>query len=185
MSMTDREPQALDVLDDAGRKVLFTEARTANTTRHCRPVFLLAVRASGFAAGPMAGFDKAGVDEEFFAGTGWRSHLVVNIGHPGAELRVSAAAPRARRARPRLGLTDGTPHCISTGVVRFTRWGVPVHRMEPWGLAAKATSLALGDAEQSRPSPHAVANRAPRTAPVTGAPVVLADCSGPKEKTRE
>ncbi|MCX5008620.1 nitroreductase family protein [Streptomyces sp. NBC_00638] len=31
MSTTDREPQqTLDVLDDAGRKVLFTEARTAN-----------------------------------------------------------------------------------------------------------------------------------------------------------
>ncbi|MEU2623035.1 malonic semialdehyde reductase [Streptomyces sp. NPDC007157] len=187
--MTDREPQALDVLDDAGRKVLFTEARTANTfaevavaddelamiwelarwspsaangqplralfvrtregkerlVRHLDEgnraktltapavailaydldfheqmptvfpargdllraafadqtdarqsiaaynsalqtgVFLLAVRASGFAAGPMAGFDKAGVDEEFFAGTSWRSQLVVNIGHPGAD----------------------------------------------------------------------------------------------------
>lgn len=189
MSMTDREPQALDVLDDAGRKVLFTEARTANTfaevavaddelamiwelarwspsaangqplrvlfvrtregkerlVRHLDEgnraktlsapavavlaydldfheqmptvfpargdllraafadqidaresiaaynsalqtgVFLLAVRAAGFAAGPMAGFDKAGVDEEFFVGTSWRSHLVVNIGHPGAD----------------------------------------------------------------------------------------------------
>ncbi|MGW7244312.1 malonic semialdehyde reductase [Streptomyces sp. NPDC054804] len=187
--MTDREPLALDVLDDAGRKVLFTEARTANTfaevavaddelamiwelarwspsaangqplralfvrtregkerlVRHLDEgnraktlsapavailaydldfheqmptvfpargdmlraafadqtdarasmaaynsalqtgVFLLAVRASGFAAGPMAGFDKAGVDEEFFAGTSWRSQLVVNIGHPGAD----------------------------------------------------------------------------------------------------
>ncbi|GAX57957.1 putative NADH dehydrogenase/NAD(P)H nitroreductase [Streptomyces olivochromogenes] len=189
MSMTDREPQALDVLDDAGRKVLFTEARTANTfaevavaddelamiwelarwspsaangqplralfvrtregkerlVRHLDEgnraktlrapavavlaydldfheqmptvfpargdllraafadqidaresiaaynsalqtgVFLLAVRAAGFAAGPMAGFDKAGVDGEFFAGTSWRSQLVVNIGHPGAD----------------------------------------------------------------------------------------------------
>jgi 3-hydroxypropanoate dehydrogenase len=189
MSMTDREPQALDVLDDTGRKVLFTEARTANTfaevavaddelaliwelarwspsaangqplrvlfvraregkerlVRHLDEgnraktlsapavavlaydldfheqmptvfpargdllraafadqidaresiaaynsalqtgVFLLAVRAAGFAAGPMAGFDKAGVDEEFFVGTSWRSHLVVNIGHPGAD----------------------------------------------------------------------------------------------------
>jgi 3-hydroxypropanoate dehydrogenase len=46
-------------------------------------IFLLAVRASGLAAGPMGGFDMAGVDEEFFAGTSWRSHLVVNIGHPG------------------------------------------------------------------------------------------------------
>ncbi|MFF4232453.1 malonic semialdehyde reductase [Streptomyces sp. NPDC001820] len=189
MSMTYREPQALDVLEDAGRKVLFTEARTANTfaatavadnelamiwelarwspsaangqplrvlfvrtgegkerlARHLDEgnraktlsapavailaydvhfheqmptvfpargdmlraafadqtekreslaaynsalqtgVFLLAVRAAGLAAGPMAGFDRAGVDEEFFAGTSWRSHLVVNIGHPGAD----------------------------------------------------------------------------------------------------
>jgi 3-hydroxypropanoate dehydrogenase len=29
--MTDREPQSLDVLDNAGRKLLFTEARTVNT----------------------------------------------------------------------------------------------------------------------------------------------------------
>ncbi|MER5411220.1 malonic semialdehyde reductase [Streptomyces sp. NPDC002769] len=187
--MTDREPQTLDVLDDAGRKLLFTEARTVNTfaevavaddelamiwelarwspsaangqplrvlfvrTREGKErlvghldegnraktlsapavailaydvdfheqmptvfpargdmlraafadrietreslaaynsalqtgVFLLAVRAAGLAAGPMAGFDKAGVDEEFFAGTSWRSHLVVNIGHPGVD----------------------------------------------------------------------------------------------------
>ncbi|GAA3704181.1 malonic semialdehyde reductase [Gordonia hankookensis] len=46
-------------------------------------VFLLAVRAHGLAAGPMGGFDRAGVDAEFFAGTTWKSHLVVNIGHPG------------------------------------------------------------------------------------------------------
>ncbi|GHB72322.1 putative NADH dehydrogenase/NAD(P)H nitroreductase [Streptomyces viridiviolaceus] len=189
MSITHREPQTLDVLDDAGRKLLFTEARTANTfaqaavtddelallwelarwspssansqplrvlfvrtregkerlVRHLDEgnraktlqapavavlaydvdfheqmptvfpargemlraayadqteqrevlaaynsalqtgVFLLAVRAAGLAAGPMAGFDRAGADEEFFAGTSWRSHLVVNIGHPGAD----------------------------------------------------------------------------------------------------
>ncbi|MFD9501530.1 malonic semialdehyde reductase [Streptomyces sp. NPDC060035] len=189
MSTTDRAPQALDVLDDAGRKVMFTEARTANTfaatavaddelamiwelarwspsaangqplrvsfvrTREGKErlgrhldegnraktlsapavailaydvdfheqmptvfpargdmlraafadqvekresiaaynsalqsgVFLLAVRAAGLAAGPMAGFDEAGVDKEFFAGTSWHSHLLVNIGHPGAD----------------------------------------------------------------------------------------------------
>jgi 3-hydroxypropanoate dehydrogenase len=44
--------------------------------------FLIGVRAAGLAAGPMGGFDAAGVDEEFFAGTGWRSFLLVNIGHP-------------------------------------------------------------------------------------------------------
>ena len=47
--------------------------------------FFLAVRAHGLAAGPMGGFDPAGIDEEFFAGTPWRSHLVVNLGHPGED----------------------------------------------------------------------------------------------------
>jgi 3-hydroxypropanoate dehydrogenase len=45
--------------------------------------FLLAVRAHGLAAGPMAGFDAAGLDADFFADGRWRSILVVNIGHPG------------------------------------------------------------------------------------------------------
>jgi 3-hydroxypropanoate dehydrogenase len=48
-------------------------------------VFLLAVRAHGLAAGPMAGFDGPAVDAEFFAGTTWKTHLVVNIGHPGTD----------------------------------------------------------------------------------------------------
>ena len=47
--------------------------------------FFLAVRAHGLAAGPMAGVDLAGIDAEFFAGTPWKSHLVVNIGHPGVD----------------------------------------------------------------------------------------------------
>lgn len=47
--------------------------------------FILGVRAAGLVAGPMAGFDKEGVDGEFFAGTSWRSILVVNIGHPGED----------------------------------------------------------------------------------------------------
>ncbi|WP_086824700.1 malonic semialdehyde reductase [Allokutzneria sp. NRRL B-24872] len=45
--------------------------------------FLLAVRAAGLAAGPMAGFDRAGVDAEFFADGRHRSFLAVNIGKPG------------------------------------------------------------------------------------------------------
>jgi 3-hydroxypropanoate dehydrogenase len=48
-------------------------------------VFFLAVRAHGLAAGPMGGFDGPGIDQEFFAGTTWRTHLVVNIGHPGTD----------------------------------------------------------------------------------------------------
>jgi 3-hydroxypropanoate dehydrogenase len=45
--------------------------------------FILAVRAFGLAAGPMTGFDAAGVDAEFFPEGNLHSILVVNIGHPG------------------------------------------------------------------------------------------------------
>jgi len=47
--------------------------------------FILGVRAAGYAAGPMGGFDAAGVDAEFLAGRPWKSFLVVNIGRPGAD----------------------------------------------------------------------------------------------------
>jgi 3-hydroxypropanoate dehydrogenase len=45
--------------------------------------FILSVRAHGLAAGPMAGFDAAGLDAEFFPDGRWHSILVVNMGHPG------------------------------------------------------------------------------------------------------
>jgi 3-hydroxypropanoate dehydrogenase len=47
--------------------------------------FLLAVRAEGLAAGPMGGFDAAGIDADFFPDGRWKSILVVNIGHPGED----------------------------------------------------------------------------------------------------
>jgi len=45
--------------------------------------FVIAVRAAGLAAGPMGGFDSAGLDSEFFPSGNWRSFLIVNIGYPG------------------------------------------------------------------------------------------------------
>ena len=45
--------------------------------------FIMAVRAAGLAAGPMAGFDSEGIDADFFPDGRWKSILVVNIGHPG------------------------------------------------------------------------------------------------------
>lgn len=45
--------------------------------------FLLAVRAAGLVAGPMAGFDAAAVDADFFPDGRFKSLLVVNIGHAG------------------------------------------------------------------------------------------------------
>ncbi|NMO93107.1 malonic semialdehyde reductase [Actinomycetospora sp. TBRC 11914] len=47
--------------------------------------FILAVRAQGLAAGPMAGFDAEAIDREFFPDGRFRSSLVVNIGHPGSD----------------------------------------------------------------------------------------------------
>ncbi|MEQ3549342.1 malonic semialdehyde reductase [Pseudonocardia nematodicida] len=46
---------------------------------------VLAARALGLAAGPMAGFDADAVTEEFFPGGRHRVLLVVNLGHPGAD----------------------------------------------------------------------------------------------------
>ncbi|MCW3818653.1 malonic semialdehyde reductase [Micromonospora sp. DR5-3] len=64
--------------------------------------WLFAVRAAGLAAGPMAGFDAAGVDKEFFADSAWKSLLVVNIGKPGPD----AWFPRL----PRLDYDDVVRH---------------------------------------------------------------------------
>jgi 3-hydroxypropanoate dehydrogenase len=47
--------------------------------------FLLGVRAAGLAAGPMAGFDAAAIDAEFFPDGRERALLVVNVGHPGED----------------------------------------------------------------------------------------------------
>lgn len=42
---------------------------------------ILAARALGLDCGPMSGFDPAGVDKEFFAGTTVRSNFLCNLGY--------------------------------------------------------------------------------------------------------
>jgi 3-hydroxypropanoate dehydrogenase len=42
---------------------------------------IIAARALGLDAGPMSGFDNAGVDAEFFAGTGIKSNFIVALGY--------------------------------------------------------------------------------------------------------
>src|SRR5713226_7486543 len=42
--------------------------------------FILAARAVGLDCGPMSGFDAAGVDQEFFAGTSTKSNFLCNLG---------------------------------------------------------------------------------------------------------
>jgi 3-hydroxypropanoate dehydrogenase len=71
-------PGAKDLFgDDAARE----EAAKFNATLQAG-YFFLGVRAAGLAAGPMGGFDTAGVDAEFFEGTTLKSLVVVNIGRP-------------------------------------------------------------------------------------------------------
>jgi 3-hydroxypropanoate dehydrogenase len=42
---------------------------------------IIAARALGQDCGPMSGFDNAGVDEAFFAGTRIQSNFICSIGH--------------------------------------------------------------------------------------------------------
>ncbi len=55
--------------------------------------FILAARALGLDAGPMSGFDNAGVDREFFAGTSIKSNFLCSIGYGDA----SGLFPRSPR----------------------------------------------------------------------------------------
>jgi 3-hydroxypropanoate dehydrogenase len=55
--------------------------------------FILAARAVGLDCGPMSGFDNAGVDADFFAGTKVRSNFLCNLGY-GDPTGVFARAPR-------------------------------------------------------------------------------------------
>ncbi len=54
---------------------------------------MLAARALGLDCGPMSGFDAAGVNEAFFAGTSWRANFICNMGH-GVEEKLRPRGPR-------------------------------------------------------------------------------------------
>jgi 3-hydroxypropanoate dehydrogenase len=55
---------------------------------------LLAARAIGLDCGPMSGFDNAGVDAAFFAGTAVKSNFLINIGYGDASRDLFARSPR-------------------------------------------------------------------------------------------
>lgn len=55
--------------------------------------FILAARALGLDAGPMGGFKPDGVDAAFFAGTTWRSSLLINLGY-GDRARLHPRNPK-------------------------------------------------------------------------------------------
>ncbi|WP_308009975.1 malonic semialdehyde reductase [Isoptericola luteus] len=55
---------------------------------------IVGLRAAGLAAGPMDGMDFDGADAEFFGETGWKSLLVVNVGHAEGEGTSYPRGPR-------------------------------------------------------------------------------------------
>ena len=43
--------------------------------------FIIAARSLGLDCGPMSGFDRSGIDKEFFAGTAIKSYFLCNLGY--------------------------------------------------------------------------------------------------------
>jgi 3-hydroxypropanoate dehydrogenase len=86
-------PEMKDHFEAAGTEARETQARFNSALQ--AGYFVLAARAHGLATGPMLGYDAAGIDAEFFAGTAHKTVLVVNLGHAGSD----AYFPR----QPRLG----------------------------------------------------------------------------------
>jgi 3-hydroxypropanoate dehydrogenase len=55
---------------------------------------IMAARALGLDCGPMSGFDNAGVDDAFFAGTTIKSNFLINIGYGDASHDLFPRSPR-------------------------------------------------------------------------------------------
>jgi len=76
----------------AGNAALAEETAFRNGTLQ-GAYLIIAARALGLDCGPMSGFDRATVDAAFFAGSGWKSNFLVNLGH-GDPAAVFARSPR-------------------------------------------------------------------------------------------
>jgi len=76
----------------AGNDAAIAESAIRNSSLQGAYV-ILAARALGLAAGPMSGFNNAGVDAEFFAGTKVKSNFLINLGYPDNTV-LPARAPR-------------------------------------------------------------------------------------------
>ena len=76
----------------AGNDAKIAETAVRNGTLQ-GAYLIMAARALGLDCGPMSGFDQAGVDREFFAGTSIRSNFLCNIGY-GDHKDVFPRSPR-------------------------------------------------------------------------------------------
>ncbi|MEU1417661.1 malonic semialdehyde reductase [Streptomyces sp. NPDC005731] len=83
-------PEAKDLV--FGERPVREQSATLNAALQIG-YFILGVRAAGLAAGPMTGFDAAGIEKGFFADGDHSVLVVVNIGKPGE----NASYPRGPR----------------------------------------------------------------------------------------
>ncbi|MGH7121783.1 MAG: malonic semialdehyde reductase [Acetobacteraceae bacterium] len=99
----DRLAELYPRVRDAGSWFASNEAFAAETAFRNGTLqgayLIIAARALGLDCGPMSGFDKAKVDQEFFTYRGWKSNFLCNLGHGDP----AAPAPRL----PRLAFDDG------------------------------------------------------------------------------
>ncbi len=75
-----------------GNQTLINSTATRNATLQ-GGYFIMAARAMGLDCGPMSGFDNAGVDAEFFAGTPVKSNFLCNLGY-GDPSKLYPRSPR-------------------------------------------------------------------------------------------
>jgi 3-hydroxypropanoate dehydrogenase len=76
-----------------GNQPLIDTTAFRNTTLQGAYV-LMAARAIGLDCGPMSGFDNAGVDAAFFAGTAIKSNFLISIGYGDASRNLFPRSPR-------------------------------------------------------------------------------------------
>ncbi len=64
----------------AGNETLANETAFRNGSMQAA-YLIMAARALGIDCGPMSGFDKSKVDAAFFASSGWKTNMLINLGH--------------------------------------------------------------------------------------------------------
>lgn len=74
-------PHAPDIISVFKGKDEFVATTAFRNSSLQGAYFMIAARAIGLDVGAMSGFDNAGVDEEFFAGTAIKSNFLCNVGH--------------------------------------------------------------------------------------------------------
>ena len=101
MAFTDRLPELFPIRPNARDMFLANPALNETTAFRNSTLqggyLILAARGLGLDVGPMSGFDNAGVDLEFFAGTQIKSNFVCVLGHG-----IDESFPRL----PRLSFED-------------------------------------------------------------------------------